>query len=120
MPTTLILFAHGSRDPAWSQPFERLAERVRHAAPDSDVRLAYLEAMKPSLPEAAEAAVAAGASSIRIVPMFQPLMPAKITCSPNKMERDAPGNQVGRRFQTFSAHTESQKCCETGILGGNR
>jgi sirohydrochlorin cobaltochelatase len=70
MRSTLILFAHGSRDPEWSRPFEELAERVRRRASGSDVRLAYLELMQPRLPEAAAAAIEAGTTSIRIVPIF--------------------------------------------------
>jgi sirohydrochlorin cobaltochelatase len=70
VPSALILFAHGSRDPGWSQPFERLVALIRKAAPEKDVRVAYLEVMEPDLSAAAAAAVASGASSIRIVPIF--------------------------------------------------
>jgi sirohydrochlorin cobaltochelatase len=66
----LILFAHGSKDPGWAEPFEKLARQVRRSAPGPDVRLAYLELMQPSLPQAAADAIAAGATSICIVPVF--------------------------------------------------
>ena len=33
MARGLILFAHGSREPGWAEPFEQLAARVRVAAP---------------------------------------------------------------------------------------
>jgi sirohydrochlorin cobaltochelatase len=66
----LILFAHGSRDPAWFAPFETLAARVRVHSPHTDVRLAYLEFAQPSLQEAIDAAIAGGAREVRVVPVF--------------------------------------------------
>lgn len=70
MKTALILFGHGSREARWAEPFELLAARVRAQAPGVEVRLAYLELMSPDLQAAAEELVAAGASSIAIVPVF--------------------------------------------------
>jgi sirohydrochlorin cobaltochelatase len=70
MAAGLILFAHGARDVLWAEPFERLARQVREAAPGHEVRLAFLELMRPSLREAAASIVTAGASAIRIVPIF--------------------------------------------------
>ncbi|MDW9242132.1 hypothetical protein C7S13_1888 [Burkholderia cepacia] len=29
----IVLFGHGARDPSWAEPFERLAARLRGAAP---------------------------------------------------------------------------------------
>ena len=55
MKPGLILFAHGARDSRWAAPFEAVAARVRAAAPGAEVRLAYLELMTPSLPEAGAA-----------------------------------------------------------------
>lgn len=62
-----MLFAHGSRDPEWARPFERIASIL---AKDSPVRVAYLELMRPTLPEAVASLAAAGAESIRVVPVF--------------------------------------------------
>lgn len=66
----LILFAHGSRDPAWRAPFDRVAARVRALRPDGQVVVAFLEFAAPSLPDAVADAAARGATAIRIVPMF--------------------------------------------------
>jgi sirohydrochlorin cobaltochelatase len=66
----IVLFAHGSRDPGWSAPFERLASRVREARPDARVVVAYLEITPPTLDEAADALVAQGAREIAVVPVF--------------------------------------------------
>jgi sirohydrochlorin cobaltochelatase len=70
MTLGLILFAHGSREPGWAEPFEQLVARVRVAAPEAEVRLAFLELMQPDLVRAAAQLVSAGVDKIRIVPIF--------------------------------------------------
>jgi len=66
----LILFAHGARDPRWAAPFEAVAAQVRTLQPAVHVRLAYLELMQPSLPEAADELVAAGCRQVSVLPLF--------------------------------------------------
>jgi sirohydrochlorin cobaltochelatase len=63
----ILLFAHGSRDPEWARPFERIAAQL---STKFLVRLAFLELMAPSLGEGVAALAAAGAKSIRVVPLF--------------------------------------------------
>lgn len=70
MKRGLVLFAHGARDARWAEPFERLQQRVRMLAPDTEVRLGFLELMKPDLEDAIGELVALGAAPIRIVPVF--------------------------------------------------
>ena len=70
MNSCLILFAHGARDARWAEPFDAIAARIRQAAPDRRVELAYLEMMTPDLAEATRRAAAAGARRIDIVPLF--------------------------------------------------
>ena len=67
MKQALVLFAHGSRDAQWAQPFEALRDRL---APQFDVELAYLELMVPGLDEAVARLVARGARQVRVVPVF--------------------------------------------------
>lgn len=69
MKSGLVLLAHGSRDPEWSRPFERIAASVAQKLPAAAVALAYLE-HGPSLDEAVSALVAKGVVSIRVVPLF--------------------------------------------------
>ena len=66
----IILFAHGARDPRWAEPFLRVAERVRAAAPDLALEVAYLEHLEPNLAEAARRLAHHGAKAIRVVPLF--------------------------------------------------
>jgi len=65
----LILLAHGSRDPRWCAPFERLAAGL-DGIPGVRVALAYLELAAPSFPDAVAAAVTAGARHVRVLPLF--------------------------------------------------
>lgn len=66
----LILFAHGARDARWAEPFVRVAERVRAAAPHRRIELAYLEFLTPDLATATRTLATAGATAIRVVPLF--------------------------------------------------
>lgn len=68
MKEGIVLFAHGSRDPQWAEPFEQICARLRSTG--FEVRLAYLESMRPDLGEAVAALALAGAHAIRIVPAF--------------------------------------------------
>jgi sirohydrochlorin cobaltochelatase len=65
---SIILFAHGAREPEWALPFERLRDRLR--ASGLRVEVAYLSSMSPSLDEAAGALARAGAKRVTIVPLF--------------------------------------------------
>jgi sirohydrochlorin cobaltochelatase len=65
----IALFAHGSRDPECSRPFERIAASLAEKLPAVCVGLAFLE-YGPSLDEVLAALVAKGAGSIRVVPLF--------------------------------------------------
>ena len=66
----IILFAHGARDPRWAEPILRVAERVRAAAPDLALEVAYLEHLEPNLAEAARRLAHRGAKAIRVVARF--------------------------------------------------
>jgi len=65
----IVLLGHGSKDPEWSQPFEKIAVSLGKRLPAVSVFLAYLE-HGPSLEEAVAALTAKGALSIRVIPLF--------------------------------------------------
>jgi sirohydrochlorin cobaltochelatase len=65
----VILFAHGSRNPAWRKPFERMLKDVQRRGGVHAV-LAFGEFMSPTLPEAAVALAAKGVKKAVIVPLF--------------------------------------------------
>ena len=66
----IVLLAHGSRDPLWRQPIERVAARMREHDAQVLVSCAYLELTEPDLATATAQLWAQGARSIRVVPMF--------------------------------------------------
>lgn len=70
MPTALILFAHGARDPRWAEPFERVLREVAARAPERAPMLAFLDLITPSLDAAIDAQVTQGFTHIRVVPLF--------------------------------------------------
>jgi len=70
MKQALILFAHGSRDPEWSEPFRAIQREVAARCPDVRVALAFLESMSPTLEEALEALARSGHTRIAIAPLF--------------------------------------------------
>ena len=69
MKAGIVLFAHGSRDPQWAQPFEALAASLTRKF-DGPVKLAYLELMQPSLGDAIAQLASGGVGAVRIVPIF--------------------------------------------------
>lgn len=73
MTTTVctILFAHGSRDPRWREPFDAvLAQAKKQAGAQGRVELAFLELMSPSLGDVLDGLIAEGQRHIRIAPLF--------------------------------------------------
>ena len=69
-PPSIVLFAHGSRDPAWRQPIEAVAARMQALKPSARVICAYLDLAQPDLPTAVQTLTAAGARAITVWPMF--------------------------------------------------
>ena len=70
-----LLVAHGSRNPLAAAAHERLCVAVAAsssgvAGHDVDVRPAYLELTSPSIPDAIDAAIADGATRLRVLPHF--------------------------------------------------
>lgn len=70
MSTRLVLFAHGSRDARWREPFELLRARVAEETSEASVALAYLEFAEPSLGRVADGAVIDGATRLIVLPLF--------------------------------------------------
>jgi sirohydrochlorin cobaltochelatase len=66
----IVLFAHGSREPEWARPFERLRGLVARQIGGESVELAFLEHMPPSLEEAVARLHARGARHITVLPLF--------------------------------------------------
>lgn len=70
MKRGIVLFGHGSRNPAWAEPFLALREEIARQQPDALVSLGFLELMEPSLPAAIASLAEAGADEVVVVPVF--------------------------------------------------
>lgn len=70
MKQALILFGHGARDPQWARPLQAIRAVLEARRPDLVVELAFLEYLSPSLDDCVAALAAAGATDIRIFPVF--------------------------------------------------
>ena len=67
---SLVLFAHGAREPRWAEPFQRLQQLVQAQLPDVAVSLAFLELMEPRLPTLVRQLVQEGSREVTVVPVF--------------------------------------------------
>lgn len=72
LPTnqSVVLFAHGSRDPLWHKPIEAIAAHIALLSPHTSVVCAYLELSAPDLATATRALVANGTRVVTILPLF--------------------------------------------------
>ena len=68
--SALVLFAHGSRDPKWAEPFEAIQALIRAQAPDTLVELAFLELMQPGIQECLGVLAKQGVKRVSVVPIF--------------------------------------------------
>lgn len=68
--TGIVLFAHGSRDPLWCAPIQAVAAQITQMQSALPVRCAYLELCEPDLADATAQLLAAGCTTIRVLPLF--------------------------------------------------
>ncbi len=67
----LVLFAHGSRNINWRNPFDALLHKIHNKIPSNNcIELAFLELMRPSLEECIENLVQKQCLNITIAPLF--------------------------------------------------
>jgi sirohydrochlorin cobaltochelatase len=66
----IVLFAHGSRDPEWAQPLNRLVQMVAAQDTHASVHAAFLEHLAPTLETTVETLLASGVSKVTVVPVF--------------------------------------------------
>jgi sirohydrochlorin cobaltochelatase len=66
----VIFVAHGSRNPKWRASIEAVIESLQADLGRDEVGLAYMDYTSPTLVDVASEAVHAGATSIRVLPLF--------------------------------------------------
>ena len=70
MSDCLVLLAHGSKDPRWRAPFERIVDAVQGQSGKTKVRLAYMEFVEPTLMDVARECVGQQILHLKILPLF--------------------------------------------------
>jgi len=65
-----ILFGHGARNAAYVEPFYRIRDAMLARDPQARIVIGFLELSQPTFEEAVDTLVAAGATQIRVVPIF--------------------------------------------------
>ncbi len=68
--STLIMLAHGSKDPCWRVPLDRIGDRAQRNFGRDSVRVAYLRFISPSLPEVIEDLLSRRVHQFRVLPLF--------------------------------------------------
>lgn len=66
----ILLFGHGARNAEYVAPFERIRAAMLARDPAARIAIGFLELSQPTFEEAVDALVAAGATQIRVVPIF--------------------------------------------------
>lgn len=66
----ILLVDHGSRSPAANRVIEALARKLRRRLPGAIVEFAHMEVAPPTIAEAVDACVVAGAREIVVHPYF--------------------------------------------------
>ena len=70
MDRAVLLFAHGSRDPNWAAPFQRLKKILQDRLPGQRIELSFLELMHPTFDEAADMIATSHHCVVSVVPLF--------------------------------------------------
>ncbi|MEM6292385.1 MAG: CbiX/SirB N-terminal domain-containing protein [Myxococcota bacterium] len=86
MTAPIVLIAHGSPDPDWRRPLERVAEAANALSAERSgptVVLAYMEFIAPSLADVTAALVRDGATEVRVVAAF-------LSAGGRHLKRDVP------------------------------
>lgn len=65
-----IIFGHGSRDPLWYVPMQRVADDLKKLNPDWHISLAFLEMNPLSLEVACHNLASLGVTHLSITPLF--------------------------------------------------
>jgi sirohydrochlorin cobaltochelatase len=66
----VVLFGHGSRDPAWREAMDAVARRIAEKAPGTHVVCAFLELQGPDFRAAVAELASRGAGQVTVLPMF--------------------------------------------------
>ena len=66
----MVLVGHGSKAPGFDSAMRKVASSLRRGGRYRDVRCAFLEVSRPSIPEAVRLCVRRGPRQVRVLPYF--------------------------------------------------
>ncbi len=66
----IILIAHGSKDPRWKKPFEKLYNDLKSTLGEEKIALAYMEFISPNLFDVINNAIEKNINDFKILPLF--------------------------------------------------
>jgi sirohydrochlorin cobaltochelatase len=87
----LILLAHGSKNPQWAKPFEKLVCELKHEVGDGKVFLCFMENAEPSMHQVAKGLAENGTRHLRILPLFM--------ATGNHLQQDIPAQVAAVRTE---------------------
>jgi NAD(P)-dependent dehydrogenase (short-subunit alcohol dehydrogenase family) len=99
--SSLILVAHGSRDPRWRSSLEELLASVRGVSNEDEIRLAFLQFTSPTLPEVVDRGVKGGKERFLILPLFM-ASAGHVEKDVLPLLRDLEGRYPGVSFQVLT------------------
>jgi sirohydrochlorin cobaltochelatase len=91
MNSCLVLLAHGSKNPNWVKPFEKLASDLKQDVGEEKVFLCFMEHATPSLHQVTQQLFNSGIQHFRVLPLFM--------ASGNHLQQDIPAQIAGLRSQ---------------------
>ena len=87
----LVLLAHGSKNPDWVKPFEKLARNLKQDVGEEKVFLCFMEHAVPPLQQIAQQLAQNGMRHLRVLPLFM--------ASGNHFHEDIPSQIAGVQAQ---------------------
>lgn len=91
MNSCLVLLAHGSKNPNWLKPFEKLASDLKQDVGEDKVLLCFMEHAAPSLHQVARQLLNNGTQHFRVLPLFM--------ATGNHLQQDIPAQIADIRRQ---------------------
>ncbi len=91
MNSCLVLLAHGSKNPNWRKPFEKLVSDLKLDVGEENVLLCFMENAAPSLHDAARYLHTRSTKHIRVLPLFM--------AAGNHLQQDIPTQMEGIKSQ---------------------
>ena len=66
----IILLAHGSPDPRWKEPFEKIVVRLEEKLGKNNIKLAYMDFIKPTFEDTVKELFNENINQIKLLPLF--------------------------------------------------